>query len=70
MKSTKEFLKDVREKSVDELKALLKEKKLNQFTLKIKLKTQQLTNSSEIRETKKDIARILTIIKEKEMKNA
>jgi len=70
MKSTKEFLADIREKSVEELQTLLKEKRLEQFTLKIKLKTQQLTNPNEISNTKKEIARILTIIKEKEIENA
>jgi large subunit ribosomal protein L29 len=70
MKSTNEFLKELREKSAGELQTLLKEKRLHQFTLKMKLKTQQLTNSNEIRDTRRDIARILTILKEKEMQNA
>jgi ribosomal protein L29 len=34
MKSTKEFLKDIREKSVDELSKLLKEKKLHLFNVR------------------------------------
>lgn len=49
-------------KSVAELNAQLKEKKLLLFTLKQKLKTMQLTNPNEIREVKKDIARINTAI--------
>ena len=40
----------------------LKEKKVLLFELKAKLKTMQLTNTSELRATKKDIARIQTAI--------
>jgi len=53
---------DLAEKSVEELKALLKEKKAELFTLKIKHKTMQLQNTSELRAAKKDIARINTAI--------
>ncbi|HHD81574.1 MAG TPA: 50S ribosomal protein L29 [Campylobacterales bacterium] len=53
---------DIATKSVEELQALLKEKKLELFTLKAKLKTMQLTNTSELRVAKKDIARIQTAI--------
>ena len=53
---------DLKEKNEQELQALLKEKKLELFTLKAKLKTMQLTNTAEIRATKKDIARINTAL--------
>ncbi len=53
---------DISDKSVTELTALLKEKKLEIFTLKAKLKTMQLTNTSELRDAKKDIARIQTAL--------
>jgi len=53
---------DLKDKSVEELQKLLKEKKLELFTLKAKLKTMQLTNTNELRATKKDIARIKTAI--------
>ena len=53
---------DIQEKSIEELTALLKEKKLELFTLKAKQKTMQLTNTSELRATRKDIARIKTAI--------
>jgi large subunit ribosomal protein L29 len=52
----------IQEKSVEELTAMLKEKKLELFTLKAKQKTMQLTNTSELRVAKKDIARIQTAI--------
>ena len=53
---------DIKDKSLNELQALLKEKKVLLFELKAKLKTMQLTNTSELRATKKDIARIQTAI--------
>jgi len=53
---------DIQDKSVADLEALLKEKKLELFTLKAKLKTMQLTNTSELRVAKKDIARIQTAL--------
>ena len=53
---------DLSEKSVQELNELLKEKKVLLFTLKQKLKTMQLTNPNEIKEVRRDIARINTAI--------
>ncbi|ANE31811.1 50S ribosomal protein L29 [Campylobacter hyointestinalis] len=53
---------EISAKSVSELTALLKEKKVLLFTLRQKLKTMQLTNPNEIRDTKKEIARINTAI--------
>lgn len=53
---------DINGKSVEELNALLKEKKVLLFTLRQKLKTMQLTNPNEIRGVRKDIARINTAI--------
>lgn len=53
---------DIQEKSVEELTAMLKEKKLELFTLKAKQKTMQLTNTSELKVAKKNIARIQTAI--------
>jgi len=54
---------DMKDKSLSELQALLKEKKVLLFELKAKLKTMQLTNTSELRVVKKDIARIQTAIR-------
>jgi len=56
---------DLQDKSVEELNELLKEKKLEVFTLKVKLKTMQLTNTAELKAAKKDIARIKTAINAK-----
>ncbi len=53
---------DLKDKSEAELLDMLKEKKLELFTLNAKLKTMQLTNTSELRTAKKDIARIQTAL--------
>jgi len=53
---------DLKDKSLQELTELLKEKKVLLFELKAKLKTMQLTNTSELRAAKKDIAKIQTAI--------
>ncbi|AXH11689.1 50S ribosomal protein L29 [Halarcobacter bivalviorum] len=53
---------DLKDKSLQELNEMLKEKKVLLFELKAKLKTMQLTNTSELRVAKKDIAKIQTAI--------
>jgi len=53
---------DLKDKSEADLLAMLKEKKLELFTLNAKLKTMQLTNTSELRVAKKDIAKIQTAL--------
>ena len=53
---------DLNGKSASELLELLKEKKVLLFTVKQKLKTMQLTNPNEIKEVRRDIARINTAI--------
>ena len=53
---------DLKDKSEADLLVMLKEKKLELFTLNAKQKTMQLTNTSELRVAKKDIARIQTAL--------
>ncbi len=53
---------DLQDKSVADLNELLKEKRLEVFTLKVKLKTMQLNNTAELRAAKKDVAKIKTAI--------
>ncbi len=53
---------DLDGKDANALSELLKEKKLLLFKLKGKLRTMQLNNPNEIKEVKKDIARIQTAI--------
>lgn len=53
---------EINTKTIEELNTLLKEKEMYLFELNLKLRTMQLTNSSEIRIAKKDIARIKTAL--------
>ena len=53
---------ELKEKNAEELNTLLKEKKNELFTLRMKLKTMQLQNTSEIRVARKDIAKINTAL--------
>ncbi len=56
---------ELKDKSLQELEGLLRDKKLELFELRMKLKTMQLQDTSQIRKTRKDIARIKTAIAEK-----
>ncbi len=58
--------KDLREKSVEELTALLDEQQLNQFRLRMAKATGQLGKSHEVALTRKTIARIKTLLTEKQ----
>ena len=53
---------DLAGKTSAELQAMLKEKKTELFTLKIKQKMMQLQNTSELKVAKKDIAKINTAL--------
>ena len=55
----------LRNKTPEELQRLLKEKKEELFKLKLDLRARKLKNVKLIGETKREIARILTILKEK-----
>ena len=56
---------EINTKTLEELNTLLKEKETLLFELNLKLRTMQLTNSSEIRVAKKVIARIKTALNAK-----
>ena len=53
---------DLAGKNSAELQAMLKERKTELFTLKIKQKMMQLQDTSELRVAKKDIAKINTAL--------
>lgn len=53
---------DIKNKNKEELTKILKEKQTALFELRLKLKTMQLTNPNEIRQVRKDIARVKTAI--------
>ncbi len=59
--------KDIRNKTAEELKATLSEKKEALLNLRFQHAINQLDNPHKIVETKKDIARIMTVIREKEI---
>lgn len=58
--------KELRELSVDELKAKLAAQRQELFNLRFQHATAQLEKTSSLPAARKDIARILTILKEKE----
>lgn len=53
---------ELKDKNLNELSSMLKEKKVLLFKTRQKLKTMQLSNPNEIRALKKEIARINTAI--------
>ncbi|TLD87204.1 50S ribosomal protein L29 [Helicobacter sp. MIT 03-1614] len=56
---------DLKDKDIAELQKMLKEKKSLLFEKRLQLKTMQLTNPSEIKVIRKDIARINTALSAK-----
>lgn len=61
-------LKDIRNNSSEELQAKLLDLKKELFNLRFQLTTGQLENPMRIREVKKSIAQVKTIIREQEIK--
>ena len=57
--------KELRAKSVDELKQELSSLLKAHFGLRMQQATQQLSNNSELRKTRRGIARVRTILHEK-----
>ncbi|MBM3342707.1 MAG: 50S ribosomal protein L29 [Betaproteobacteria bacterium] len=56
---------ELRGKSVDELKQELQSLLKAQFSLRMQKATQQLANTSQIGKTRRDIARVCTLLAEK-----
>jgi len=63
-------LKKIREMSEAELNAEVKKLKNELFNLRFQQVTGQLENPIKMRDVKKDIARVKTILREKELKRA
>ena len=61
---TKKFVEDLRNLSVAELNAQLVEAKKELFNLRFQNATNQLENTGRIKEVRKNIARIQTVITE------
>ena len=64
---TKDELKSLRAKTTAELDTDLKNKKSELFNLRFQLATGQLENTSAINECKKGIARVQTIMRQREL---
>ena len=62
---TKNFVEDLRKQSVDELNAQLIEAKKELFNLRFQNATNQLDNTGRIKEVRKNIARIQTVLTQK-----
>jgi large subunit ribosomal protein L29 len=65
MSYTKLKVADLVQKSEAELQELLKEKKMELFETRMKLKTMQLQDTSLVSKIRKDIARIKTAMRQK-----
>jgi large subunit ribosomal protein L29 len=63
----KDKLKEIRELGAADLKKQLEESHQELFNLRFRLSTKQLVNHREVRRVKHKIARLETIIKEKEL---
>ena len=61
---------EVREMTNEELMEALVEAKEEKFNLRFQLATNQLDNTARIGEVKRDIARILTVLRERELEPA
>lgn len=59
--------KELRDLTIDELKQRDKELREEQFNLKFQAATSQLSNTAKITQTRKDVARVNTLIKEKDL---
>ena len=66
---TNNYVEDLRTKSVDELNAQLVEAKKELFNLRFQNATNQLENTGRIKEVRRNIARIQTVITETAAKN-
>ncbi len=63
-------LSDIREMDHEELVEALAEAKEEQFNLRFQIATNQLDNTARMHDVKKSIARILTVMRERELTDA
>jgi len=57
--------KEIREKNKEELEVMLKDSRAKLMQARFDLSSRQLRDSSDVKKTKKDIARVLTILHNK-----
>ncbi len=62
-----EFIKELRELSEAELQKKFTDSKQELFNLRFRLATKQLVNHREVRRVKRNIARLETLLKEREL---
>ena len=67
---TKDYLKDLRTLAPEELNAKLVEAKKELFNLRFQNATKQLKNTGRIKEVRREIARIQTVMSETAKNNA
>ncbi|KAF0150852.1 MAG: hypothetical protein FD143_2436 [Ignavibacteria bacterium] len=60
----------IREMTTDELKKRVLEEEKNLVDLRFQLELKNLTNTAKVSNTRKDIAKMKTILKEREMQEA
>jgi large subunit ribosomal protein L29 len=65
-----EFKRQLLTSTSSELESLLKEERKNLFGLRQQMAMKQLSNPLAIRESRKKVARILTIIRDRELREA
>ena len=65
---TQDYVKDLKNQSVDELNAKLVEAKKELFNLRFQNATNQLDNTGRIKEVRRNIARIQTVITQAQAK--
>jgi large subunit ribosomal protein L29 len=61
---------EMRELTLDELMDALVEAKEERFNLRFQVATNQLDNTARLKQVKKEIARMLTVLREREMAEA
>ena len=61
---------EIRELSAEDLQVKLKEARAELFNLRFQMATGSLTNPQRVRECKKDVARIKTLLCERQLKAA
>ena len=59
---------EIRELSAEDLQAMLKEAREELFNLRFQMATSQLDNTARVRQVKKDIARIQTEMRARELR--
>ena len=62
--------KEVREKETEHLKHELEEKRKHLFDLRTQAVTEKLEDPSQLRKTRRDIARMMTVLKERQSAGA